>query len=243
MNSGRSELSVDENQFITDEVQSISESGLLGRSRAYGRLLDYLARCSIESRRPKEFEIAAEVFDKDGDFDPNQDSLVRVYIHNLRQKLDNYYATTPDVGDFRLEIPKGEYRLAVVSAALAPPGPGRPGMPPVWLAAAVGLLAINLVVLIGTREASPEPTVYEEAQRIPLIIKAPGFASAKRKELVYGLDLTPTIAAMAGLEAPEGWHGRPLSKPGWEHLVTTHGLYTAQRAVSDGDYRAKVFFN
>ena len=168
MNRGRSALKVDENQFITDEVQKISESRLLGRSRAYGRLLDYLVRCSIESRRPKELEIAAEVFDKDGDFDPNQDSLVRVYMHNLRQKLDNYYATAPDANGFRLEIPKGEYRLAVVSAALPPPGSTRAGPPPVWLAVAVGLLAINLVVLIGTREASPEPTVYEQAAQSPV---------------------------------------------------------------------------
>ena len=34
-----------------------------------------------------------EVFGKGADFDPSQDSMVRVYAHNLRQKLDHYYAT------------------------------------------------------------------------------------------------------------------------------------------------------
>ena len=41
-----------------------------------------------------------------------------MYVHNLRQKLDNYYAR--DDGVQRLVIPKGEYRLSVVAADEAP---------------------------------------------------------------------------------------------------------------------------
>lgn len=135
-------------ETITGEVQKIAESGILGRSRAYGRLLDYLARCSTEGRRPKEIEIAADVFDKGGDFDPNQDSLVRVYVHNLRQKLDKYYATHPDVDGSRLAIPKGEYRLAVVSTAPPVQEGGVRTTPPLWLGAAIGLLGLNLLVAL-----------------------------------------------------------------------------------------------
>ena len=81
-----------EKDVIEQEVAKLTKSHILGRSRSYARLLEYLAGCSINGRRPKELEIASEVFGKGSDFDPNQDSLVRVYMHNLRQKLDNYYS-------------------------------------------------------------------------------------------------------------------------------------------------------
>ncbi|MCZ6674060.1 MAG: tetratricopeptide repeat protein, partial [Verrucomicrobia bacterium] len=101
-----------EKDIIEQEVAKLTKNHILGRSRAYARLLEYLAGCSINGRRPKEFEIASKVFGKGSDFDPSQDSLVRVYVHNLRQKLDNYYAREDNPGGDRLAIPKGEYRLA-----------------------------------------------------------------------------------------------------------------------------------
>ena len=104
-----------EKDVIEQEVAKLTAGHILGRSRSYARLLKYLAGCSINGRRPKELEIAAEVFGKGSDFDPNQDSLVRVYVHNLRQKLDKYYSHEDNRSGDRLMIPKGEYRLAVVS--------------------------------------------------------------------------------------------------------------------------------
>ena len=57
-------------------------------------LLEFLVECAASGRTPKELEIAMEVFGRGADFDPSQDSMVRVYAHNLRQKLEHYYATT-----------------------------------------------------------------------------------------------------------------------------------------------------
>src|SRR6185503_6970996 len=75
--------------------------------------------------------IAVEVFGRGTDFDVSQDAAVRVYIHKLRRKFEEFYAEHPEVGPERLAIPKGEYRLilerpavneppAVVAAAPAP---------------------------------------------------------------------------------------------------------------------------
>ena len=69
---------------ITEEVGKIIESGALGRSHIYERLLSYLAQCSEKNQKPREVDIAIDVFDKTKEFDSNQDSFVRVYIHNLR---------------------------------------------------------------------------------------------------------------------------------------------------------------
>ena len=155
-------------EIITGEAQKIAESGILGRSRAYGRLLAYLARCSTEGRRPKEIEIAADVFDKGGDFDPNQDSLVRVYVHNLRQKLDKYYAKQPDGDGMRLAIPKGEYRLAVVPVTPPTQGGVISNMPPVWLGVVAGLLVLNLAAVLVFGWGSAPSGGYREVADSPV---------------------------------------------------------------------------
>jgi hypothetical protein len=137
---------------IRDEIKRVTDSGALGRSRTYGKLLAFLVDCSLEGRAPKELEIATEVFGKGADFDPNQDSLVRVYMHNLRQKLEHFNARTTDHEGYRLRIPKGEYRLIVEPAdaveTLALPQRRRPYA---WMALAAALLALNLVTYLGLR--------------------------------------------------------------------------------------------
>ena len=82
-----------EAESLREQAQKIASSGALGRSRSYARLLEFLVDCGVAGRAPKELEIAMEVFGKGADFDPSQDSMVRVYAHNLRQKLEHYYAT------------------------------------------------------------------------------------------------------------------------------------------------------
>ena len=156
-----------EKDVIKQEVEKLTTGEVLGRSRSYARLLEYVAECSIKGRTPKEFEIAAEVFGKGSDFDPNQDSLVRVYMHNLRQKLDNYYAREENLGGDRLAIPRGEYRLAVISArdSTSVSATGRHA-PPVWAVVLIAALAINFValVLLG-RGGDPAANAYEQVSR------------------------------------------------------------------------------
>ncbi len=98
---------------IREQAAKILASGALGRSRSYARLLEFLVDCTLEGRTPKEHEIATSVFNRGPDFDPGQDSMVRVYAHHLRQKLDNYYSTTGRGEAVRIVVPKGEYRVAL----------------------------------------------------------------------------------------------------------------------------------
>jgi hypothetical protein len=95
---------------LDSEIDSIIESGVLGRSQVYPRLLRYLAAVTTEHRVASEIDIATDVFRKGGDFDSNQDSSIRVYVHNLRQRLDRFYADNSSKSS-RVMIPKGEYRL------------------------------------------------------------------------------------------------------------------------------------
>jgi hypothetical protein len=104
-----------EEELLRQEAASIVQSGALGRSRSYARLLEFLVECAQNGRTPKELEIAMEVFGRGADFDPSQDSMVRVYAHNLRQKLDHYYATAGRQDARRLLLARGEYRISLAA--------------------------------------------------------------------------------------------------------------------------------
>src|SRR5689334_17744594 len=101
---------------LREQAASIVRSGALGRSRSYARLLEFLVECARSGRTPKELEIAMEVFGRGADFDPSQDSMVRVYAHNLRQKLEHYYATGGRNEPRQLVLARGEYRISVAES-------------------------------------------------------------------------------------------------------------------------------
>lgn len=159
-------------EIIVEHARRIIASGALGRSRSYVRLLEYLVECSGRGARPKEMEIAADVFGKGQDFDPNQDAFVRVYVHNLRQKLEKYYATQPPGGGVRISIPRGEYRLTVIPMAAAEQAPRAHAVSRRWrmgigIAVAV-LLAINLAAVYLLRDGATGSGGARAVARSPL---------------------------------------------------------------------------
>ena len=85
-------------------------------SGTYKKLLTYLVDASINNKKLKEYYLAVDVFEKGKDFNPSEDSSVRVYVSNLRKKLDHYYATEGKNDAYKIEIPKGHYDLNFVKA-------------------------------------------------------------------------------------------------------------------------------
>jgi hypothetical protein len=173
-------LDVDSNlEAIRAQAAQVAASGVLGRSRFYANLLEFLVTCVSQGRTPKELEIAAEVFGRGSEFDPSQDSMVRVYAHNLRQKLQQFYAEAGSAEPQQLTIPKGEYRLMLVDVEEPPEAPARRGY---WQEEPRGLkLAAATVVLLGigvalgmivhsrldARSIEP-PSVYEAIAASPV---------------------------------------------------------------------------
>jgi pimeloyl-ACP methyl ester carboxylesterase len=65
------------------------------------------------ARRLNQTSIAIDVFDRDENFDPGIDSIVRVEMGRLRNKLREYY-TSEGAGDpVVFTVPKGRYSIAV----------------------------------------------------------------------------------------------------------------------------------
>lgn len=131
----------------------IIKSGELGRSKTYAAILEYLAGCAISGTNPKEVAIAMDVLGREADFDVGKDSIVRVHVYHLRNKLSAYYARSGASEKWRIDIPKGQYMLvATPNEAPAEPALSVTGQPlerksyTPWLAAAaVVLLLLNLV--------------------------------------------------------------------------------------------------
>ena len=162
-------MSQESDDIIRDQAAGILESGVLGRSRSYRRLFEYLVENTLAGRTPKEIEIAVEVFSRDRTFDPAQDSMVRVYAHNLRQKIRQYYETHGSEEAYRLSLPRGEYRLDVsesnsdVEADVRP----WPGTSAFWIAlpALTAVIGLALGYLFGGApfRSVAEPTMLWQA--------------------------------------------------------------------------------
>lgn len=101
----------------SDDIQQLAgrfrATGLLGKPGMLSRLFDYLLERSIAGLPPKEIEIAIDVFGKDESFAVAQDSTVRVYVHKLRRKLEEFHAQAGRDDVAHLVLPKGEYRIVV----------------------------------------------------------------------------------------------------------------------------------
>ena len=141
-----SEVGGNGNDPIAELAERLRTRQALGRSEGLNRLFDYLVESALAGTRPKEFEVAVAVFGRGASFDGSQDASVRVAVHRLRRKLDEFYSGPGADEPVRLAIPKGEYRM-VAEPRPAEPAVAAPARP--WRRyAAAGialLLALNLI--------------------------------------------------------------------------------------------------
>ncbi len=162
-----------DSEALRAHAERIRTSGVLGRSPLMQRLFDFLLECSIIGKAPKEIEVAVDAFGKGAEFDVSQDAMVRVYIHKLRRKLEEFYAGAGSAEPVRLSIPKGEYRFVVEAAAVpatdaaaaspvVPPRPParRPWVVPVLIASAV-LNLVAIAVFLYLRNTGPSDEFRE----------------------------------------------------------------------------------
>ena len=92
-------------------LKKIIQSDGFNHSQVYVDLLSYLVDASIKNTTPKEYTLATDVFKKDSNFDPSHDTIVRVYIYNLRKKLEYYYSHEGLNDSIRINLPKGHYEI------------------------------------------------------------------------------------------------------------------------------------
>jgi hypothetical protein len=144
--SGLSERAESTDEAFGAEVARLRASGALGESGRLLELFDYLAARGAAAEPASQAAIADDVFGQSGT--DGDDATVRVYVHRLRKRLDDFYAEN-SAGQQRLTIPAGTYALRLVEAAEAEPAVSPPiRLPRRWWPAAAAL-ALVLVFLAG----------------------------------------------------------------------------------------------
>ena len=94
-----------------EQVQRILKSASFRNAVTLQQLLQFLTARVFEGGADalKEYTIGVEAFGRPQDFDPKTDTIVRVQIHRLRQKLTEYYEADGSRDPILVEIPKGHY--------------------------------------------------------------------------------------------------------------------------------------
>ncbi|MBN1998702.1 hypothetical protein JW935_14170 [candidate division KSB1 bacterium] len=90
-------------------IKRLVENPIFCSGDYYQDLLLYLFDCHQKDRLPTEIDFAINVFGKKKDFDPAEDTVVRVYFYRLRKKLAEYYNGPGKHDPVRITIPKGHH--------------------------------------------------------------------------------------------------------------------------------------
>lgn len=100
---------------IRTHLEKVLQSAPFSQSHRLCRLLRYLVEAHLDNtaHRIKGYTLAVEVFDKDKDFDPESNALVRVEMGRLRGKLTEYYAQAGDDVSLTFGLPKGKYQITI----------------------------------------------------------------------------------------------------------------------------------
>lgn len=113
---------------VRSQLERLLNSPEFKASERRKSLLRYVVEEALAGRadRLKGYSIGLAVFDRDEDFDPQSDPVVRLEASRLRQDLEHYYLTAGRGDPLMFEIPKGGYAptfqsLPVTSEGESPP--------------------------------------------------------------------------------------------------------------------------
>jgi hypothetical protein len=117
------------------QVQRIVQSKAFRTSEVHRNLLQYLAEKSLSGTADslKEYTVGLDVFAKPASYDPRQESVVRMHVARLRQKLAEYYRTEGVDDPVIVDVPKGGFRVTFETREIALPvaaaAPGETAQP------------------------------------------------------------------------------------------------------------------
>jgi len=96
---------------VTTQLDRILASKGFANAGRLSRLLRYVVERTLagEADQLKEYAVGVEVFDRDDNYDPRLDSIVRVEAGRLRSRLEEYYNGEGAADDVRIVLPRGGY--------------------------------------------------------------------------------------------------------------------------------------
>jgi hypothetical protein len=176
-------------------LEEVLQSETFARSERLKTLLRFLCEAEMEGREANltEYTIGTAALGRAADFSPLEDSTVRSRVHELRQRLEKYYALEAPGAAVHIELRKGSYvpRFSPVhpsvveqvepacTPAVLPVAPQRQARKAAaigFVAGIVVMFAITAVWSVVTRPPSPWTPELEAfwqpfiGQRTPLLV-------------------------------------------------------------------------
>lgn len=206
------------NDAVLASLQSVLNSKTFAHSASLRQALDFIVRKTLSSplESIKEYTLATEVLGRSGDFDPKTDNIVRVQMHRLREKLEEYYTAEGQRDRVRIVMPRGQYSTEYLRVIADPTSAITNLLPPTgaselkrrgvdWLWGAGVCLAVCSLVFVTTRIAhspklsSPLRALWEpflSPSSTPLIIYSNTAFFVSKEGDYYHFD-SPTVLSMA----------------------------------------------
>jgi TolB-like protein len=156
---------------IRAQLDRVLASEVFATATRLRRFLRHVVERSLagESDELKEYAIGVGVFDRDQQYDPRVDSIVRVEAGRLRTKIDEYYSGAGAADPVLIRMPRGSYapvfehRQSATAAAVAPAS--APNNPRRRVAGWIPTLAVLAVTILLTVVAAWPTNVRERGQR------------------------------------------------------------------------------
>jgi len=226
------------------QVERILHSDTFRNSDVLRRLLRFLADKSIsgEADQLKEYTIGIDALGKPSSYDPRQDSVVRIQVGRLRQKLAEYYRTEGKDDPIIVDLPKGRFKLTceprpeptvpeVVEPVAVVPEPPAKGFD--WRRLAMVLAAVLVIVIVWGVVVGVE-LIQERAANRPL-------RNAWTPELneLWKPFLTPDRPLIVSVAAPlfVGFQGaglyRDLALNRWDDVLQSPKVEAIRRSLNN----------
>jgi hypothetical protein len=112
----------EEEQAAYDQVRIVLQSATFRNAPALRRLLNFLTEKYLagEADQLKEYSIGVDALGKPESFDPKRDSIVRLQMGRLRQKLAEYQRAEGSDDPYIVDLPRGTFRISCCERPLAP---------------------------------------------------------------------------------------------------------------------------
>src|SRR6185369_9857909 len=151
---------------VREQIEKLIQSKTFQTSEVHRRLLQYLADRTLagDADRLKEYTVGLEAFAKPPTYDPKHDSIVRLQMGRLRQKLAVYYQGEANGDPVLVTLPKGAFKLVFEPHGTPPPSgeiESARAQRRAWMlaagliAAAIWAVAATVMAVHGYRQAAP----------------------------------------------------------------------------------------
>lgn len=231
-----------EAETIRAQIDRLVRSKAFETSEVHRHLLQYLAEKTLagEADRLKEYVIGLEAFGKPPSYDPKRDSIVRLQVSRLRQKISTYYQTEAAGDPIRISVPKGSFGLEFepVQLDVAPtPSLGwftRPRALALCVALAVAILWAAIATVSAFRLTRQTAAITNRWTPELQSIWAPFLESNRPVLLCLG---TPLFVRFPSF----GFFRDPKTND-WQEIDKSDRIATERKALGDKDIQPAYTF-